>query len=141
MTEAVVPWSLLADSRRGILVTLKRSGRPQLSNVGHVFDADRKLIRVSVTADRAKTRNLQRDPRAGYYVTSTDMNAYLGLDVDAELSPIAAESSDQTVDELVEMYRLIAGEHSDWDEFRNAMVADKRLVLKLWIKHAYGFAQ
>jgi PPOX class probable F420-dependent enzyme len=141
MSAAELPWSLLSGSKRGILVTLKRDGRPQLSNVGHTFDPDRKLIRISVTAGRAKTKNLRRDPRASYYVTSDDMNAYLGVDADAELSPVAADPADPTVDELVEMYRLIGGEHSDWDEYRAAMVADERLVLKLWIKHAYGFAQ
>jgi PPOX class probable F420-dependent enzyme len=141
MSAAELPWSLLSESKRGILVTLKRDGRPQLSNVGHTFDPERKLIRISVTAGRAKTKNLSRDPRAGYYVTSGDMNAYLGVDADAELSPVAADPADPTVEELVEMYRLIGGEHSDWDEYRAAMVADERLVLKLWIKHAYGFAQ
>lgn len=141
MSQAEVPWSLLSAHRRGILVTLKRDGRPQLSNVGHTFDADRKLIRISVTAGRAKTHNLRRDPRAGYYVTSTDMNAYLGVDADTELTPVAADPADPTVDELVEIYRLVTGEHPDWDEFRAAMVADERLVLRLWIKHAYGFAQ
>lgn len=141
MSPAEVPWSLLTEHKRGILVTLKRDGRPQLSNVGHTFDADRRLIRISVTADRAKTRNLRRDPRASYYVTSTDMNAYLGVDADAELSPVAADPADPTVDELVEIYRLIAGEHSDWDEFRAAMVAEQRLVVTLRITHAYGFGQ
>jgi len=141
MSPTEVPWSLLSDHKRGILITLKRDGRPQVSNVGHIFDADRKLIRISVTASRAKTRNLRRDPRASYYVTSADMNAYLGVDADAELSPVASDPNDATVDELVEIYRLIAGEHPHWDDFRATMVADQRLVLKLWIKHAYGFAQ
>jgi PPOX class probable F420-dependent enzyme len=141
MSPAQLPWSLLSEHKRGILVTLKRDGRPQLSNVGHIFDPDRKLIRISVTASRAKTRNLRRDPRASYYITSADMNGYLGVDADAELSPVASDPADPTVDELVEIYRLISGEHSDWDDFRAAMVADERLVLRLWIKHAYGFAQ
>ncbi|MDQ2958055.1 MAG: PPOX class F420-dependent oxidoreductase [Actinomycetota bacterium] len=140
-SSAGLPWSLLSEHKRGILVTVKRDGRPQLSNVGHTFDADRQLIRISVTAGRAKTRNLRRDPRASYYLTSADMNAYLGVDADAELSPVALDPADPVVDELVDMYRLIAGEHGDWDGFRTAMVADDRLVLKLWIKHAYGFAQ
>lgn len=141
MSEADLPWSLLTESKRGVLVTLKRDGRPQLSNVGHTFDAERRLIRVSVTDTRMKTRNLRRDPRASYYITSSDMNSYLGMDVDAELTPVASDPSDPTVDELVEIYRLINGEHPDWEEYRAAMVADQRLVLRLWITHAYGFSQ
>jgi len=141
VTEAALPWQLLTGTKRGILVTLKRDGRPQLSNVGHSYDPEQRLLRVSVTDGRAKTKNLRRDPRASYYVTGQDMNAYLGLDLDAELTPVTADPHDATADELVELYRLIAGEHPDWEEFRAAMVADRRLVLRLHVRHAYGFAQ
>ena len=50
--------SLLADNHAGVLVTLKADGRPQLSNVNHTYDRDQQLLRVSITADRAKSKNL-----------------------------------------------------------------------------------
>ena len=56
----------------------------------------------------------------------------------AELTPPAAAPDDATVDELVEQYRAIGGEHDDWDDFRRAMVADRRLVLRLRPERAYG---
>lgn len=132
---------LLTSRRRGVLATIKRDGRPQLSNVGFAFDAPANAVRISVTDSRAKTRNLRRDPRASFYLTSEDMNAYLVVEGTAELLPVAAEPADSTVDELVALYRAISGEHPDWAEFRRAMVADRRLVVRLPIEHTYGWAQ
>ena len=131
---------LLASTHRGALVTLKRDGRPQLSNVGHTYDPATGLIRISVTDGRAKTANLRRDPRASYYVTTPDLGAYLVAEGVAELTPVAQAPDDATVDELVEVYRAIAGEHPDWDEFRAAMVADRRLVVRLRVERTYGWA-
>jgi PPOX class probable F420-dependent enzyme len=130
--------TLLRDSRRGVLVTLKRDGRPQLSNVSHTYDPATRLVRISITADRVKARNLARDPRASYHVTSADFWSYTVADGTAELTPVAADPHDATVDELVDVYRAIAGEHPDWDEFRAAMVADRRLVVLLHVEHLYG---
>lgn len=130
--------ALIASSSKGVLVTLKSDGRPQLSNVSHTFDPATGLIRVSVTADRAKTRNLLRDARASYHVTSDDFWHWAVADGTAELTPVAADPHDDTVEELIEVYRAIGGEHSDWDEYRAAMVRDQRLVVKLAVEHLYG---
>ncbi|GGO85790.1 PPOX class F420-dependent oxidoreductase [Wenjunlia tyrosinilytica] len=131
---------LLRDRRRGVLVTLKRDGRPQLSNVAFAYDDIGRVIRVSVTDDRAKTRNLRRDPRASFHVASEDFWSYLVAEGTAELTPVAQDPGDATVDELVEVYRAIVGEHPDWDEFRRAMVAERRLVVRLPVEHTYGNA-
>ncbi len=121
-----------------MLVTLKRDGRPQLSNVIHAYDPDGRTIRVSLTDDRAKTRNLRRDPRASYHVTSADRWAYTVAEGTADLSPVAADPHDATVEELVRLYRDVNGEHPDWDDYRAAMVRDRRLVLRLRVERAYG---
>ncbi|MGW0883602.1 PPOX class F420-dependent oxidoreductase [Streptomyces sp. NPDC002671] len=129
---------LLSEGHGGVLVTLKRDGRPQLSNVGHAYYPDERIIRVSVTDDRAKTRNLRRDPRASYHVTSADRWAYTVAEGTAELSAVAQDPYDDTVEELVRLYRDIVGEHPDWDDYRAAMVRDRRLVLRLHVERAYG---
>jgi PPOX class probable F420-dependent enzyme len=134
-------YDLLHQSRNGVLVTLKRDGRPQLSNVSFHYDDKTRLIRISATADRAKTRNLQRDPRASFYVSTPDLGAYLVAEGDAEVTPVAADPQDATVGELIDLYRAIAGEHPDWDEYRAAMVADRRLVIKLRADRAYGWGR
>ena len=54
------------------------------------------------------------------------------------MTPVAAHPHDDTVDQLVHYYRTVAGEHDDWDDYRRAMVADGRLLLKLTPTHAYG---
>ncbi|NNN33837.1 PPOX class F420-dependent oxidoreductase [Streptomyces sp. S3(2020)] len=129
---------LLSEGHGGVLVTLKRDGRPQLSNVSHAYYPDERIIRVSVTDDRAKTRNLRRDPRASYHVTAADRWAYTVAEGTAELTPVARDPYDETVEELVRLYRDVLGEHPDWNDFRAAMVRDRRVVLRLKVERAYG---
>ncbi|HVE95162.1 MAG TPA: PPOX class F420-dependent oxidoreductase [Acidimicrobiales bacterium] len=123
--------------KKGVLVTERRDGRPQLSNIMFVVGDD-DVIRISVTADRAKTKNLERNARCSLYVGRDDFWAYLVLDADAELSPVAQDPNDATVAELVEQYRGMQGEHPNWDEFRQAMIDDRRQVARLRPTHAYG---
>lgn len=129
--------TFLTGKHNGVLTTVKRDGRPQLSNI--TFHAgDDRVIRISITADRAKYANLVRDPRASVHVTQGDFWAYAVVEGDAELTPVAADPHDATVDELVELYRAVQGEHPDWDEYRHAMVTDRRVVVRLRPTHAYG---
>ena len=129
---------LLSDERSGVLVTLKRDGRPQLSNVSHHYYPDEGVIRISVTDDRAKTRNLRRDARASYHVSTADRRAYTVVEGTAELTPVAKDPHDDTVEELIRLYRDVLGEHPDWDDYRAAMVRDRRLVVRLKVERAYG---
>lgn len=123
----------------GSLATLKRDGRPQLSNVSYTYDVGTDVVRMSLTDNRAKVYNLRRDPRASMLVQSADGWTYAVVEGDMELSPTAADPHDATVEELIEVFRLVAGkEHPDWDEYRAAMVADLRLVGRLRVTHAYG---
>ena len=132
---------LLRTNRIGRVATIKRDGRPQLSNVIYAWDDATHTIRVSVTDDRAKTRNLRRDPRASFHVDGKGGWSYAVAEGTAELSPVAAKPDDATVDELVDIYRTLSGEHPDWDEFRNAMVEDRRLVLRLPVERVYGLVR
>jgi PPOX class probable F420-dependent enzyme len=123
--------------QRGVLVTLKRDGLPQLSNILYGVDDDG-VFRISITADRAKYANLKRSPWAALHVTQSDFFAYVVIEADAEVSPVSAAPDDATVDELVDYYRAAAGEHPDWDEYRGVMVSEGRLVLRLRPTRAYG---
>lgn len=131
---------LLAANDRGVLATLKRDGRPQLSTVNHAVSREGRLLRVSTTAGLAKVANLRRDPRASYHVSSADGWRYAVVEGRAELSPVARRADDDTVEELVSLYRDIAGEHPDWTEYRATMVHDGRLVLRLHLDRLYGRA-
>ncbi len=122
----------------GVLATVKSEGRPHLSNVGYAYEPDQRLFRVSVTDSRAKTRNLRADPRVTLHVASKDFWTWVAVEGTAELTPVAADPNDATVEELVTYYRGISGEHPNWDEYRAAMVADRRLVVRLRPEHTYG---
>lgn len=130
--------ALFAAHKGGVLATLKRDGRPQLSNVIYAYDEAGSLIRVSITDDRAKAKNLRRDPRASFHVTSADFWSWAVAEGTAELTPVAAERNDATVEELIDLYRTINGEHPDWDDYRAVMVRDRRIVLKLHVERYYG---
>lgn len=132
---------LAAFGRRGncALATIMPNGRPQLSNIAYSFDPALRVFKISVTDDRIKTRNLRNDPRASLYTTSPDGWAYTVADGTAALSPVAADPRDATVAELIEVYRAVSGqEHPDWDEYRQAMITDRRLVLTVTVDHVYG---
>jgi len=130
---------LVASKHQGVLVTLKRDGRPQLSNVAYVLGDD-DVVRISVTEDRAKTANLRRDPRASLHVTRDDFYAYAVVEGTARLMPVAEDPHDATADALVDYYRAVAGEHEDWEDYRRAMVTDRRLVVEVPVERLYGMA-
>ena len=130
--------ALIAGNSLGVLATLKRDGRPQLSNVSYHCDSRNLAIEVSVTEPRAKTRNLRRDPRASILVSADDGWSYAVAEGNAILSPPAASPDDDTVEALVTLYRNIAGEHPAWDADREALVAARRVLLTLPISHVYG---
>jgi PPOX class probable F420-dependent enzyme len=128
-----------------VLATLKSDGRPQLSNISYAFSADPAapepgVVRISITATRAKYRNLRRDPRASLHVSAPDFWSYAVAEATAQLSPVAADPHDQTVEDLIALYRQVQGEHPDWDEFRQAMVTDQRVLLRLAVSRVYGMA-
>jgi PPOX class probable F420-dependent enzyme len=136
--ELATAHAFAAERRNGVLVTLKRDGRPQLSNIVYQF-ADG-TFRISITSDRAKYVNLRRDPRASIYVGRDDFGAYVVFEGDAEVSAPARDPHDASADALVALYRSIAGEHPDWEDYRRAMVADNRAVVTVKVTNAYGMA-
>lgn len=129
---------LLATSRLGVLATIKRDGRPQMSVVTYGYDRDEDVLRISLTDDRAKTRNLRRDPRASLHVTSSNWSSWAVVEGRASLSAVAADPQDDAVEALVDYYRRTAGEHPDWNDYRTAMVRESRVLMTLPIEHIYG---
>jgi PPOX class probable F420-dependent enzyme len=115
----------LATNRRGVLATIKRDGRPQLSKVLYCLDDDGRC-KISVTQTRAKTHNLRRDPRATLMAMSDQWYSYVVVEGTTEFI-----EGPGVLDELVRYYRRVAGEHPNWDEYREAMVKDQRLLLSI----------
>ncbi|GAB89396.1 PPOX class F420-dependent oxidoreductase [Gordonia rhizosphera] len=132
------PRSLIADTKIAILATIKANGLPQLSPVTSVYDRDGDTIYVSIAEGRAKTANLRRDPRAVIEYTGPDHYTWATAEGAVTLTGPGADPNGPEVDALVEYYRRAAGEHPDWDEYRQVMVADRRVLMALRIEHVYG---
>ncbi|GAA4061148.1 PPOX class F420-dependent oxidoreductase [Nonomuraea soli] len=139
MTEhSFDPLALLARSRLGILATIKSDGRPQLSPVTPYYDPESGIVHVSMTEGRAKTANLRRDPRATLTVTSSDGWEWATVEGVATLTGPGSDPRGPEVEALVDYYRKAAGEHPDWEEYREVMVSDRRVLMTMKVEHAYG---
>jgi hypothetical protein len=75
------------------------------------------------------------------HINAADFWSYVVLDGEAELTPVTTDPHDATADALVEVYRAVAGEHPDWEEYRAAMVTDRRVVMTLRPQSAYGMVR
>ena len=137
MSEELL-WGVIAAGNLGTVATIKKDGRPQLSDVS--YHAAGRLVRFSTRTSLAKVHNLRRDARVSMKVTAPDGYGYAVAEGKAELSPVAWALDDAVVEELIEIYRTIRGEeHPDWDDYRRAMVADGRLVVRFRVEHLYGW--
>lgn len=123
----------VAANPRGVLTTYRRDGQAQMSPVTPGVDAQGRIV-VSVTEDRAKTKNARRDPRVALCVFS---EGFYGPWVQVEGQAEFADGSDR-IDALVDYYRTVSGEHPDWGEYRAAMVRDRRVLLRFDITRASG---
>jgi PPOX class probable F420-dependent enzyme len=124
-------------THHSVLTTIRRDGKPQLSNVLH-YVRDDDVVIISTYAPTAKYRNLRREPWAALKVDAGSPWSYAVLEAEAAFSEVAADPHDAAVEELVEYFRNTGGEHDDWDEYRRAMVAEQRVVVRLTATRAYG---
>ena len=132
--------ALLAASRLGVLATIKRDGLPQLSPIQPFYDDEAGTLQVSMTEDRAKAKNLRRDPRAAVEVTAPDGRSWATAEGPVTLTQPGTDPHGPEVDALVAYYRAAAGEHPDWDDYRATMVADRRVLMTMTVERVYGDA-
>jgi PPOX class probable F420-dependent enzyme len=121
----------LRAHHRAVLATSRSDGQPQLSPVTCTADdEDRVLISTRETA--LKTRNLRRRPQASLCVfTDNFFGEWVQAEGDVEIIPLP-----DAMDLLVDYYRRISGEHPDWDDYRAAMVRDRRVIVRITITRA-----
>ena len=127
MSAPVRDW--LIGHHQAVLITLKRDGSAQSSNISYSFDGTR--VRISVTSGRAKTHNIRRDPRVVLHVLGDTFWQFAAVQADAELGAVSTVPGDAAGRELLDLYETLAGPHPDHDEYLQAMVDDARLVLTL----------
>ncbi|GHF22744.1 PPOX class F420-dependent enzyme [Amycolatopsis deserti] len=129
---------LVANQRFGTLATVRRDGRPQLSTVIYAWYPEEKLIRISATADRAKVRNLRRDPRAVLHVAASNGMAYAVVEGDVDLSPVSTEPGDATGRETAEFATRFEDPYADLDGFYQRMVDEQRVIIRIPVSRVYG---
>ncbi len=130
---------MIAGHRQGVLATIATDGRPQLSNVLYVWDEQKRVARISTTADRVKARNLRRDPRAALHVSGRHFWQYAVADGVVTLSDVAAEPGDEASRELLAVHAVYYGAQEE-DDFHRQMIAARRLVVRLHPRRIYGVA-
>ena len=119
----------LRPRRKGLVITMRRDGRPQVSPVACGIDPEGRMI-ISTYPERAKTRNAERDPRVSVCVLSDDWNGpWVQVDGRAEVLHLP-----EALEPLVDYYRALAGEHPDWDEYREAMQRQGKSLLRVHIE-------
>ncbi|MBO1755936.1 PPOX class F420-dependent oxidoreductase [Allobranchiibius sp. CTAmp26] len=129
-TTTHVDASALADfvrpRHRFVLITTRKDGSTQASPVTGGVDAQGRLV-ISSYPERAKSRNAARDSRVSVLVLSEEFDAeWVQVDGDAEVL-----SGDAAIEPLVEYFRVISGEHSDWDEYREAMRRQGKCLIRV----------
>jgi PPOX class probable F420-dependent enzyme len=119
----------LRPRHNAILVTHRSDGGPQLSPVSYGVDAAGRIV-VSTYPQRAKARNLRRDPRVSACVLSDSWDgAWVQVDGTGEVIDLP-----DSVEPLVDYYRSISGEHPDWDEYRAAMRRQGKSLVRVTIE-------
>jgi PPOX class probable F420-dependent enzyme len=109
-----------------VLTTFRADGSLQSSPVSGGVDEAGRIV-IATYPQRAKSANVRRTPRASVMVLSEEFNGpYVQVDGDAEVIALP-----DAVDPLVDYYRVIAGEHSDWDEYRQAMVDQGKCLIRV----------
>lgn len=117
------------DRHQAVLTTYRRDGSPQMSPVTIGVDDSGRLV-VASYPERAKSHNLRRDPRASVCILSDDFGGeWVQIDGTAEVIDLP-----EAVEPLVEYFRNIAGEHPDWDEYRQAMVDQGKVLIRIAIE-------
>ena len=124
--------SFLEQHHSAIMATTKKDGRPHLARVS-VGLVDGKLW-SSGTQDRVRTKHLRRDPRCTLMVVDGS-NPYSWMALDTTVQIL---DGDDAVDNNLALYRVLAGEPDDLQEYREAMVAEKRLIYEFHIEGSYG---
>jgi PPOX class probable F420-dependent enzyme len=123
--------SFLSTHPRAILATTRADGRPQLSPVVAAVDDDGRVL-ISTRETAVKAKNLARDPRASLCVINDGFfGEWIQAEGNAELIHLP-----EALPILEDYYRRISGEHPDWDDYRESMRRDKRLIIRIAIDRA-----
>ncbi|MEZ0073407.1 PPOX class F420-dependent oxidoreductase [Planotetraspora sp. GP83] len=114
------------DNHRAVMLTWHADGRPQMSPVTVGLDKDGYVV-ISSRETAIKTRNSRKNPQVHLTVmTDAFYGPWIHIEGQAEVVSLP-----EAMDQLVDYYRGVSGEHPDWDDYRAAMVRDKRVIIRV----------
>ena len=128
---------LIAAGRDGVLGAVTSAGYPHLTNVLYAWDAERRMAKVSTTADRVKGRILMRDSHAALYVPGPHFWSYAAAECDAETSEVATTPGDDASRELLELHTAFSPD-PDEQSLLARLVEERRIVVRLRVRRVYG---
>jgi PPOX class probable F420-dependent enzyme len=129
--DIAIAQQFLREHQNAVLATRRRDGRLQMSPVTVGLDAAGRAI-ISSEGTTYKVRNLRRDPRAALCVfVKAFFGPWVQIEGTAEIVTLP-----EAMEPLVDYYRRLAGEHPDWDDYRRAMTADRRALIRITIERA-----
>ena len=121
--------AFLRARSKAVLLTRRADGSPQLSPVTAGVDPEGRVV-VSTYPQRAKAVNARREPRVSLCFLSDDFDGpWVQVDGTAEVLDLP-----EALEPLVEYYRALAGEHPDWDEYREAMQRQGKSLIRVHIE-------
>ncbi|GAP48042.1 TIGR03618 family F420-dependent PPOX class oxidoreductase [Streptomyces azureus] len=130
---------LLGKQQFGTLATVKRNGRPHLTTMVYSWDPDARIVRFSTTAGRVKVRQLRHNPRAALHVQGGDVWSFAVAEGEAEVSEVTTVPGDEVGRELLGIIPKGARPEDD-DAFLEQQVAERRVVVRLYVDRLYGTA-
>ena len=123
--------AVVREQHHAVLATMRRDGTPQMSPVAAGVDAEGRVV-VSSRETAYKVRNLRRDPRSWLCVLP---DGFFGRWVQVE-GRVEVLSLPEAMGPLEDYYRGVSGEHPDWDEYREAMRREQRVLVRIELDRA-----
>jgi PPOX class probable F420-dependent enzyme len=118
----------IRTQHRGVLATYRQDGQVQMSPVAVAVDEESRVV-ISTRETAMKTHNLRRNPRASVCALSDRFfGAWYSVEGDVEILSLP-----EALEPLVDYYRRVSGEHPDWNEYRDAMVREQRVLLRITV--------
>jgi PPOX class probable F420-dependent enzyme len=118
----------LRANPRGVLATYRRDGQAQMSPVMAGVDAESRVV-ISTREGAMKTLNLRRNPRAAFCALSQGFyGEWHTLEGNVEIVSLP-----EAMELLVDYYRRVSGEHPDWQDYREAMARERRVLLRITV--------
>lgn len=122
--------AFLREHHRGVLATARSNGRPQMSAVLVGVDEDG-YVTISTWEGAFKVRHMRRDPRVSVFAASDDFSTWVQIDGTATVISLP-----DAMEPLVDYYRSVSGEHPDWDDYRQSMQEQARVIVRIDIERA-----